>query len=422
MITERSILHVSTWDSGGGAANATRQLLQAQIDSGMNSKMFVGFKNTKDENILAQNFIFKTFSRILPLYSQRKSLPLTSIFKRDFNDFIFSSNPKKSVFDNRQSKIFNQFDLIHLHWISSGFISNRLLNSLIKPIIWTLCDMWPITGGCHYSGICNGFKNECGRCPIIKSKKFKDISYKNLLIRKNAIESKKLFIVGKSKWMSDQASKSMIFRNARIETIGNIVNTRIFSPKINQNLIKSARKKIGVGGVNYLNLSRKNSIDLDMLFKELHKNNFDIVLFGVDSNSKHLTSYMRDCINRNILKVIEENRNPEVLNKIYHEFDVYIHTAKFENLSNQILEILSSGIPVIAFDVGGNPDLVINDWNGFLLKSPDLGNIIQILKELSNPLTYYRFSQNARSHIMNNYSTDIIMNKYLHLYNEILKK
>ena len=150
--------------------------------------------------------------------------------------------------------------------------------------------------------------------------------------------------------------------------------------------------------MNYLNLSRKNSIDLDLLFKELHKNNFDIILFGVDAKSKHLTSYMRDCINRNILKVIEEN------------------------LSNQILEILSSGIPVIAFNVGGNSDLVINDWNGFLLKSTDLGNIIQILKELSNPLTYSRFSQNARSHILNNYSTDIIMKKYLDLYNDILKK
>ena len=422
MITERSILHVSTWDSGGGAANATRQLLQAQIDSGMNSKMFVGFKNTRDKNILAPSLMFKTFSRILPLYSQRKSLPFTSMFKREFNDFIFSSNPKKSVFDNRQSKIFNQFDLIHLHWISSGFISNQLLSSLNKPIIWTLCDMWPITGGCHYSGTCDGFKNECGKCPLIKSKKINDISYKNLLRRKSAIESKKLFIVGKSKWMSDQASKSMIFRNARIETIGNIVNTSIFSPKINQNFIKSARKKIGVGGLNYLNLSRKNTIDLDLLFKELHKNNFDIVLFGVDANSKHLTSYMRDSINRNILKVIKENRNLEVLNKIYHEFDVYIHTAKFENLSNQILEILSSGIPVIAFNVGGNSDLVINDWNGFLLKSSDLGNIIQILKELSNPLTYSRFSQNARSHILNNYSTDIIMKKYLDLYNDILKK
>ena len=122
MITERSILHVSTWDSGGGAANATRQLLQAQIDSGMNSKMFVGFKNTQDENILTQSIIFKTFSKILPLYSQRKSLPFTSMFKREFNDFIFSSNPRKSVFDNRQRKIFNKFYLIHLHWISSGFI------------------------------------------------------------------------------------------------------------------------------------------------------------------------------------------------------------------------------------------------------------------------------------------------------------
>ena len=422
MITERSILHVSTWDSGGGAANATRQLLQAQIDSGMNSKMFVGFKNTQDENILTQSIIFKTFSKILPLYSQRKSLPFTSMFKREFNDFIFSSNPRKSVFDNRQRKIFNQFDLIHLHWISSGFISNQLLSSLNKPMIWTLCDMWPITGGCHYSGTCDGFKNECGKCPLIKSKKIKDISYQNLLRKRRAIESKRIFIVGKSKWMSDQASKSMIFRNARIETIGNIVDTSIFSPKINHNFIKSARKKIGVGGLNYLNLSRKNMIDLDSLFKELHKNNFDVVLFGVDANSKHLTSYMRECINRNTLKVIKENRDPVALNKIYHELDVYIHTAKFENLSNQILEILSSGIPVIAFNVGGNPDLVINDWNGFLLKSTDIGNIIQILKDLSNPLTYFRFSQNARSHVMNNYSTDIIINKYLGLYNEILKK
>ena len=52
-------------------------------------------------------------------------------------------------------------DVIHLHWINGGFLDISTIAKFNKPVFWTLHDIWPLTGGCHYSGECNKYENEC---------------------------------------------------------------------------------------------------------------------------------------------------------------------------------------------------------------------------------------------------------------------
>jgi glycosyltransferase involved in cell wall biosynthesis len=91
-----------------------------------------------------------------------------------------------------------------------------------------------------------------------------------------------------------------------------------------------------------------------------------------------------------------------------------------ENLSNVIMESLASGTPVIAFDVGGNSDMIINNFNGYLINeinSEKLSEkIISALQENNNE----ELSQNAKKFIQNNFSYQIIGEKYLNLYNKLL--
>src|SRR3984893_6501016 len=47
-------------------------------------------------------------------------------------------------------------DVVHLFWITNGFLRIETIARNGRPIVWTLHDMWPFTGGCHYDG-------ECGR-------------------------------------------------------------------------------------------------------------------------------------------------------------------------------------------------------------------------------------------------------------------
>ena len=44
------------------------------------------------------------------------------------------------------------------------------------PIVWTLHDMNPFTGGCHYSGDCGKFRESCGACPELQSTIQEDFS------------------------------------------------------------------------------------------------------------------------------------------------------------------------------------------------------------------------------------------------------
>ena len=75
---------------------------------------------------------------------------------------------------------FNQADVIHLHWINQGMLSLTDIRRIIesgKPIVWTLHDMWPFTGICHYSSECDKYKTHCGNCPLLLKPHKHDLSH-----------------------------------------------------------------------------------------------------------------------------------------------------------------------------------------------------------------------------------------------------
>ncbi|MEY4432085.1 MAG: hypothetical protein RLZZ44_215 [Bacteroidota bacterium] len=93
-----------------------------------------------------------------------------------------------------------------------------------------------------------------------------------------------------------------------------------------------------------------------------------------------------------------------------------IHTSRSEGLSNAIIEELSAGLPVIAFDTGGNSELIINEINGFLIPAFDLTNfgkkIDYLLKEANS---VSNLSKNSKTSIME-MSWNTIVDKHLSVY------
>ena len=55
---------------------------------------------------------------------------------------------------------------------------------------------------------------------------------------------------------------------------------------------------------------------------------------------------------------------------------------RWRNLSNSILEYMNLKLPVLATKVGGNPELITNNYNGFLVKKGDYRNFAKLLKKL----------------------------------------
>jgi hypothetical protein len=47
--------------------------------------------------------------------------------------------------------------LVNLHWVLDGLVSVEMVPRLGRPLVWTMHDMWPFTGGCDYSLGCKRF-------------------------------------------------------------------------------------------------------------------------------------------------------------------------------------------------------------------------------------------------------------------------
>src|SRR5699024_1953179 len=102
--------------------------------------------------------------------------------------------------------------------------------------------------------------------------------------------------------------------------------------------------------------------------------------------------------------------------------EYYILPSRYEGISNSLLEALANGKVVIASNVGGNPDIIVNEENGFLFKSEDFDSLKQVLDKvfsLSN-VEKNRIKLNALKTIEKEYDLEIISEKYLSLYKQLL--
>ena len=52
----------------------------------------------------------------------------------------------------------------------------RIIKKIKAPIIWSLQDMWPFTGGCHFNEGCFRYEINCGNCKVLSSKHEHDLS------------------------------------------------------------------------------------------------------------------------------------------------------------------------------------------------------------------------------------------------------
>lgn len=112
------------------------------------------------------------------------------------------------------------------------------------------------------------------------------------------------------------------------------------------------------------------------------------------------------------------NRND--IDEILHLFDIYVLTSTNEGLSNTLLEAMSSAIPVVVSRVGGNAEIVNSDRVGYTYSSGDHNELTAKLLALSEDKEMRRqLAENARKHIIQNYSLDVMIRNYADMYTSV---
>jgi glycosyltransferase involved in cell wall biosynthesis len=416
---------INTADAGGGAPAACTRLLHALRLQGVDAKLLVQHKKTDNNAVTAivKDVLSKLKARFTFLAER---IPFMLFHEKDKSvRFAFSpANAGTSIINNQLIK---EADILHLHWTNSGFLSIDDLKELIntgKPIVWTLHDMWTFTGGCHYSGACQRFEQECGNCPFLRDASENDLSHKGWL-RKAAMYAgaKNIAFVACSNWLAGVAGNSSLIGKFNISAIPNPIDINVFSPRDkaetrNKRGIDTEAKIILFGAAN-INDKRKG---INYLVEALHlikkgnrdTSNAEVVIFG---KNKHFNVTQLPFPVHQLNIITNENELAEV----YSLADVFVTTSLEDNLPNMVMEAMACGTPVVAFNTGGIPEMVDHNVNGYLAELRSAQGIADGINEMLYVADPPTLAANARQKVVNSYTNDKVAKQYTELYRSVLK-
>jgi glycosyltransferase involved in cell wall biosynthesis len=417
------VLHIASHDIVGGAAIAAYRLHQGLQMIGTSSQMLVAHKRSDDNTVLA----------IMP---QRRSIParLRSRLKarclareiaqygstRDTNRGFFSDD--RTADGSALLSAVPHADIYNLHWVA-GLVDYRKFFHAIAPdqgIAWTLHDMNPFTGGCHYTFGCNNFVKACGTCPALGSKQADDLSSRSFRRKRDIFDAlirDHVAIVTPSRWMAREAARSALFGRFNIHIIPPGVNTNTFAPRDRQ----AARDVLGIPTdlkivmfvADWLRDHRKG---LDLLLAAVKELGHDVGLLLIGHGFRDQKVGIQ-CFN------VQNISDERLLSFVYSAADLLIVPTRQDNLPNVILEGMACGIPVVAFDVGGVSDLVRDGRTGLLVPPEDVSALSRAMRVLiTDDALRTRLSAESRAVAVTEYSLRHQAERYRKAYGQILER
>jgi len=337
----------------------------------MDSKILVQFKLSDDKTVIGPSTKVKEGLALLrPTFD--------STFR------IFFSGGAKAIFSPAWfpfSGIPSQIqsiapDIVHLHWVCGGMLPIEDLKRINKSIIWTLHDMWAFTGGCHYSDGCEHFRKACGNCPQLNRSAKNDLSRSVLNRKQKAWTGLDITIVTPSRWLAECAKESTLFAKHRIEVIHNGLDLNLFKP-----INKTTARQIW-----NLPINKKLILFGAMSSTSDHKKGFNLLYEGI----KQLTAKWLGKAELIVFGASEPKNPPDFglpvhylgclhddvsLSVLYAAADVMVTPSRQDNLPNTVVESLACGTPVVTFDIGGMPDMIEHQINGYLAKPFDTSDL-----------------------------------------------
>jgi glycosyltransferase involved in cell wall biosynthesis len=409
------ILHLSESDVDNGGARAAYRLHHGLRSIGCHSQMLVRAKFSTDSTVIREASLLTKMSPPL------SGLPLR--FYPKYKGKIFSSQLVPDVLAKRVKQ--HSPDITHIHAVCNGYLKIETLKKFDQPIVWTLHDMWPFTGGCHYNENCENYKVSCGSCYQLGSNSSSDLSHQVWKRKLNAWNKINLTVVATTPWMADCAQASSLFKNLPIETIPLGLDTDKYKP-YNQYFAREVlnlpqdKKLVLFGAIGGTSDPRKGFHLLQPALKDLRdskrKDQIELVIFGgsqpeakIDLGFKaHYVGRLNDDIS---------------LALAYSAADVMIVPSIQEAFGQTASESLSCGTPVVAFNATGVKDVVDHQQTGYLAKPFAIGDLVKGIEwVIEDQDRHQKLKLQSRQKALQKFSSKVQASRYLSLYEKILEK
>ncbi|WP_456403784.1 glycosyltransferase family 4 protein [Hydrogenimonas sp.] len=411
------ILIVNTSDSKGGAARAAYRLHNALLQAGIDAHMLVQHKEGDESSVISTST--NTLQKCLALLRAAIDQIPVKLYKKRVRT-LFS--PAWSGMGSRIVQRINEIDpdIVHLHWVCGGMMTIEDIAKIKKPIVWTLHDSWAFTGGCHLTWECERYTEACGRCTVLGSTRERDLSSYVWRRKKRAYgKLADLTVVGISRWILGASKKSSLLRERRFVGLPNPIDTTVFRPSDKRGSLElwrlpNGRKLILFGAMSATEDRNKGFEELSTALSKLSKaDDVALVVFG-SSRPRNAPEFGFETYYLGSLS------DDVSLVALYSAVDVVVVPSLQENLSNTIMESLSCATPVVAFDTGGNSDMIEHKKNGYLAKPFDAADLAKGIEWVLENEAYSDLCRRAREKVLEAFDAGVVAKKYIQMYRSIV--
>jgi glycosyltransferase involved in cell wall biosynthesis len=415
------VLLLNTSDIKGGASRAVYRLHQGLQSINVDSQMLVQTKQGDNQAVIgspAESGIGKAKTG---LRLTLEKLPLK--FYSCGSKINYSSHWLPDKINAQITKLAP--DIINLNWISAGYVQIESIAKFNQPLVWTLHDMWPFTGGCHYNQECQKYTESCGACPQLGSKRDWDLSRWVWQRKAKAWQNLNLTIVSPSHWLAEQAKSSSLFQSLPIRVIPHGLDLTKYKP-VSQ---ITARELLGLPLTKKLVLfgaspgstgdPRKGLQFLQPAIQKLQQQksfqDLDLVIFGATAPQQAIDLGFR-------VHYLGRFHDDLSLALVYSAADVMVVPSMQEAFGQTASESLACGTPVVAFNTTGLKDIVEHQKNGYLAQPFAIEDLAKgIAWVLENGDRLYQLCHQARLKAEQEYTLETQAHRYLSLFEEILE-
>lgn len=412
-------------DSTGGAAVVTFRLMNALRANGMDARMIVTEKKSGSPHVLEAASQNKS---LVPFLAERLRIFAGNGFNRKT---LFRIDTASDGLPLHRIPFVREADVICLNWVNQGVVSLkgiRKLAALGKPLVWTMHDMWNMTGICHHAGYCQKFlapRGECGDCPLLEQKASKnDLSHKVWQHKRNLYDSVNINFVAVSTWLADTARKSSLMHDSDISVIPNAFDTTTISlptkTAVSGNR-DSARIIFGAARIDdpvkdHHTLVEATKILADKYPQEAKR--LELVTFGSLKDPDALKGV---AIRHTHLGRI----SPEEIRDIYESGSVVVSTSEWETLPGTLIEGQAWGCVPVALDHGGQPDIIDHLSTGYLAPWSDnrKENALRIAEGILWGINNRNsVIQTMQQSVIEKFAENTVAEKYIRLFRKLLNQ
>lgn len=418
------VLVVNTSEMAGGAAIAACRLTEALNRHGVKARLLVRDKQSE-----------RTTTCVVPSKGLQGMLLKWAFLWERARVWMANRFHQKGLWhvdlgiggaDIVSTSEFRDADIIHLHWVNQGFLSLKELRRILrsgKPVIWTMHDMWPCTAICHHARDCNRFQGHCQECPQLLYPSRRDLSFWVFDRKATIYPEGNLTFVACSEWLASEARKSRLLAGKEVISIPNTYNHHAFCPGSQE----EARRRFTLPKNLRLLLFACQKVTnerkgLDYLFEALRsepihqwQGRLGLVVVGEMAEdvaySVPFPIYRQDYIN-------EE----EDMALLYRAVDLFVTPSLEENLPNTIMEAMACATPCVGFDIGGIPEMIDHEKNGYVARYRDAEDLARGINFVLDEKRYDELSANAAHKAVEAWNEESVVRKHIELYERMVKE